>query len=383
LTQGGVPMSEAKILVIDDAPDVREACAQVLAPHGLTVEAASCSEGPRKIESGGYDLVLLDLGSADLIAPIHAHDPEAVCIVLAHRDAAEQAAQLVQQGAFYFVVKPFTAAELWAAAGRGLERRWLSLQVKRLQAVEAEAQRLAQDKARLEEIDKSKMTFIRLVTHELQAPVAAIQNYMQLILDGYVPPEKQRATIEKCMARADEQMAMIADLLELGKLQAVGQPSQPTLVRLDEALRKALEPLQLQADHKRIRLELDVAGEVLTVRGSPDQFKSVWTNLIGNAIKYTPSGGSVEISLRGGKGRVVGEVRDTGIGIPREAQGRLFTEFFRAENAKAQNIRGTGLGLAIVKQIIQGAGGQILVESEVGRGSVFTFVLPAVESPPG
>jgi two-component system phosphate regulon sensor histidine kinase PhoR len=90
----------------------------------------------------------------------------------------------------------------------------------------------------------------------------------------------------------------------------------------------------------------------------------------------------VEISLRGGQGRVVGEVRDTGIGIPREQQGQLFTEFFRAENARAQNIRGTGLGLSIVKRIIEGAGGHILVESEVGRGSVFTFVLPAEEPPP-
>lgn len=177
-------MLEAKILVIDDAPDVREVCAQALLPHGLTVEAAACSEGLRKIESGGYDLVLLDLGSADLVASIHARDPEAVCIILTQRATAELAVKAVQQGAYDFVVKPFTAAELRVAAERGLERRRLSLQVKRLQAVEAEARRLAQDKARLEEIDKSKMAFIRLVTHELQAPVAAIQNYMQLILDG-------------------------------------------------------------------------------------------------------------------------------------------------------------------------------------------------------
>jgi signal transduction histidine kinase len=255
------------------------------------------------------------------------------------------------------------------------------LEVKRLQAVEAEARRLAEDKARLEEIDRAKMQFIRLVTHELQAPVAAIQNYLQLIMDGYVPPDKQRQTIEKCMDRADEQMALIADLLELGKLQAVGPHSAVTRVSLDELLRKALEPLQLQAEHKRLRLSVDIVGEPLTVRGNPDQLKSVWTNLIGNAIKYTPSGGSVEVSLRGGQGRVVGEVKDTGIGIPREQQSQLFTEFFRAENAKKMNLRGTGLGLAIVKQVVQNAGGQILVESEAGRGSTFTFVLLAAETP--
>ncbi len=373
-------MPETKILVTSDEPGVREACQQVLASHGQSVEAVPCAEGLRKIESGGYDLALLDGNSPESIVSILQHDPELVCIILTGSGAVDLAMKAILRGAYDVLVKPFTSDGLWLAVHRGLERRRLSLEVKRLRALEAEVYRLTQDKARLEEIDKAKMAFIRLVTHELQAPVAAIQNYLELILDGYVPPEKQRTTIEKCMARADEQMALIADLLELGKLQAVGRPGPTTLVRLDEVLRKALEPLQLQAEHKRVRLNVDIAGDVLTARGLPDQLRSVWTNLIGNAIKYTPSGGSVEISLRGGKGRVVGEVRDTGIGIPREAQGQLFTEFFRAENAKAQNIRGTGLGLAIVKQIIQGAGGHILVESEVGRGSTFTFILPAVET---
>jgi len=374
-------MSEAKVIVIAEEPGA-QVCAQALASHGLVVETAPRADGLGKIEAGGYGLVVLDLGGADLLSAIHQYDPEIVCIVLADNASVDRAAQAIQQGAFDFLVEPFTADQVWLAVNRGLERRQLLREVKRLQSAEAEAHRLAEDKTRLEEIDKSKTAFIRLVTHELQAPIAAIQNYMQLILDGYVPPEKQRATIEKCMARADEQMALIADLLQLGKLQAVGTPGPAALVRLDEALRKALEPLQLQAEHKRIRLAVDIAGDVLTARGSPDQLKSVWTNLIGNAIKYTPSGGSVEISLRGGQGRVVGEVRDTGIGIPREQQGQLFTEFFRAENARAQNIRGTGLGLSIVKRIIEGAGGHILVESEVGRGSVFTFVLPAEEPPP-
>ena len=374
-------MRDKVLVMVDEAG--AQVCAQALTLHGLVVETATHAQGLGKIESGGYGLALLDIGSADLLPAIHQYDPELVCIILADNAAVDRAAQAVQQGAFDFLVQPLTADQVWLAVNRGLERRQLLREVKRLQSAEAEARRLAEDKTRLEEIDKAKTAFIRLVTHELQAPVAAIQNYLQLILDGYVPPDKQRATIEKCMARADEQMALIADLLQLGKLQAVGVQGPAALVRLDEMLRKALEPLQLQAEHKRIRLAVDVAGDVLTVRGSPDQLQSVWTNLIGNAIKYTPSGGSVEISLRGGQGRVVGEVRDTGIGIPRGQQSQLFTEFFRAENAKAQNIRGTGLGLSIVKRIIEGAGGHILVESEAGRGSVFTFVLPAVEPPPG
>jgi len=364
------------VLVIHDDPAVRSLCEQALAPHGLTVQLASSIDGLRLLESGGYALVLFDVTCAGWLTRLRQRDPEAICLLLADSAQVAQATRAVQQGAYDFVVSPLSAEAVWLAAQRGLEKRRLALELKRLRECEAESRQLAQDKARLEELDRAKTNFIRLVTHELQAPIAAIQNYLQLILDGYVPPDKQRATIEKCMARADEQMALISDLLELGKLQAVGGQGAGR-VPLDEVLRKALDPLQLQADFKRVRLSVDVQGDVLSVRGSPEQFKSVWTNLIGNAIKYTPSGGSVQVILRGGMGRVVGEVKDTGIGIPKEQQSQLFTEFFRADNAKAMNLRGTGLGLAIVKRIVEGAGGQILVESEAGRGSTFTLVLPA------
>jgi signal transduction histidine kinase len=283
----------------------------------------------------------------------------------------------IKLGAYDFLTKPFSVDDLMLAVNQGLERRRLSLDAKRALAAEAEARRLAEDKARLEELDRAKRQFYRLVTHELQAPVAGIQNYLQLILDGYVPPEKLRDVVEKCMARAQEEMDLVADLLELGRLQAADfqQPAAP--VRLSEVLEQVMDALHSQAAQKNLRLNAEVVGEIPPVIGSASQFKSVWTNLIGNAIKYTPSGGAVGVSLRAGNDLVIGEVRDTGLGIPAEDQPRLFTEFFRAGNAKAQNIRGTGLGLAIVKQIVEGAGGKILVESEAGHGSAFTFVLPA------
>jgi len=117
------------------------------------------------------------------------------------------------------------------------------------------------------------------------------------------------------------------------------------------------------------------------VNGSPKLFKSLWENLLGNAIKYTLPGGEVTASLRLKDGQLVGEVRDTGIGIPAEEQGRLFQEFFRAKNAKALSLRGTGLGLVIVKRIVDGAGGSIWFESQEGKGSTFTFSLPPASAP--
>jgi signal transduction histidine kinase len=117
------------------------------------------------------------------------------------------------------------------------------------------------------------------------------------------------------------------------------------------------------------------------VLAGADQLKSVWSNLIGNAIKYTPVGGRVQVSLSHGGDQLVGQVRDTGIGISAEAQARLFTEFFRAENAKAFSRQGTGLGLTIVKRIVEDAGGRIWVESEPGKGTTFTFTLPVARQP--
>ncbi len=374
---------QPKLLVIDDELGIREGVKRALSSQGMRVDTAeNGDEGLRKVQAEGYDLILLDVmmpgtSGVDLIAEIHAHDPETVCIIVTGYATVELAVRAIKLGAYDFLTKPFSVDDLMLAVNQGLERRRLSLDAKRALAAEAEARRLAEDKARLEELDRAKRQFYRLVTHELQAPVAGIQNYLQLILDGYVPPEKLRDVVEKCMARAQEEIDLVADLLELGRLQAVNfqQPAAP--VRLSEILGQVMDALQSQAAQKNLRLNVEVVGEIPPVIGSADRFKSVWTNLIGNAIKYTPSGGTVGVSLRAGNDLVIGEVRDTGIGIPAEDQPRLFTEFFRAGNAKAQNIRGTGLGLAIVKQIVEGASGKILVESEAGRGSTFTFVLPA------
>jgi DNA-binding NtrC family response regulator len=130
-----------------------------------------------------------DISGADLIASIHQRDPEIVCIFVTGYATVELAVRAIKQGAYDFLTKPFSVDDLMLAVNQGLERRRLSLETKRLQAVEAEARRLTEEKARLQEVVRAKLRFIRLVTHELQAPVAAIENYLQLILEGYVPQE--------------------------------------------------------------------------------------------------------------------------------------------------------------------------------------------------
>ncbi len=372
----------ARILVIDDDPDMCEACQRILGRQGLIVElTTSGREGLAKVQSDGYDLVLVDVmmpdvNGIDLLEPIRAHDPEIVCVVITCCSTVDIAVRAIKQGAYDFITKPFTPDDLLLVVRQGLERRQLALEAARLHYIEAEAKHLAEEKSRLEAIDRARTECIRLITHELRAPIAAIQSYLNLILDGCVPPEKVVEVVAKAEARARQQLDLIADLLELSQVKEKPVCSTVPLCDVAEILREVVEELETQAAVKQLQVELSIADDVPPVRILADQLRSIWTNLIGNAIKYTPEGGRVDIVLRREDGWVRGEVRDTGIGIPADAQARLFTEFFRAKNAKAFCPQGTGLGLAIVRNIVEAAGGRITVESQVGQGTTFRVVLP-------
>jgi len=246
-----------------------------------------------------------------------------------------------------------------------------------LERVNAE---LALANRKLIELEDVRAQFTLLTTHELRAPVAAIQSYLKLILEGYVPQPKVRETLEKAERRAMEQLALIADLLELGRIGSADARGLVQPVQIETLLSEQLELLAASARERSITIETHIGENLDAVRANPDQIRSLWNNLISNAIKYNRDGGHVTITLVQGDGRLIGSVADTGIGIPEEAMTRLFSEFFRADNAKAQSRMGTGLGLSIVKEIVERGGGQITVESEIDKGTTFHFWLPVVQA---
>lgn len=378
-------MSVPRILVVDDEAGIREGCKRALTPHGYSIQTAeNGEEGLQLIKSAGYDLALVDvmmpgMNGIDLITLIHEHDPEIVCIIITGYATVELAVTAIKRGAYDFLTKPFTTDDLLLAVNQGLERRRLSLEAKRLQAIETEAQRLAEEKAQLEELDQAKIAFIRLVTHELQAPISAISTYLDLILNDYIPSEKQREYLERAQQRAQEQLKLISDLLEFGRLKEVKTTKKAELVQVDAELRTVISEMEPLAAEKNIKLSVEISDDATTVFMPPDQMKSIWTNLISNAIKFTPSGGMITIQLYKKESTISGSVQDSGIGIPAKAKNMIFTEFFRAQNAKDMNISGTGLGLAIVKQILERVGGEIWFESEINKGTIFTFEVPAAE----
>mgnify|MGYP005834129891 CR=1 FL=1 len=373
-----------RILVIDDEAGIREGIKRGLTPQGYIVETAENGEqGLALFRQNPCDLVLIDvmmpgISGIDLIGEIHRIDPDAVCVIITGYATVEMAVRAIKEGAYDFLTKPFSVDDLLLVVRQGLERRHLSLETRRLQSIEAEARILQEEKARLEELDRAKMQFIRLVTHELQAPIAAIHSYLKLIQEGYVSAEEQKRIIDKCLARAQEQMKLINDLLELGRVQAQLQDGKPEKIDLEEIFHAVVEKIMPQAIEKGLDFRYHIQPGLKVIFANRDHFTSVWMNLIGNAIKYTDRG-FVEVTLRSENGKLISEVRDSGIGIPEADQKNLFQEFFRASNAKKSFRQGTGLGLSIVKRIVEAAGGEIWVESKEGEGSLFGFSVPLAQ----
>jgi signal transduction histidine kinase len=230
----------------------------------------------------------------------------------------------------------------------------------------------------LEIADRAKSEFVQMVTHELRSPLSAVQSMLRILEQGYVGPitSKQQDLIQRSERRISFLLALVKDLLELaaGKMeQFKGERKE---VVLNETITRVAELMQTSADEKRLELKVEIAQEPLVLVGIEDGLERVFVNLVSNAVKYTPAGGSVAVKAWSENDQINVEVSDTGIGIPEEALPRIFNEFYRAKNAKAMEMEGTGLGLAIAKDVVEQHGGQISVKSAVGLGSTFYVTLP-------
>jgi signal transduction histidine kinase len=248
----------------------------------------------------------------------------------------------------------------------------------------------------LKRVDEAKSWFLRKAAHELASPLATIQSITQTFLEGYLGevPARQREMVERIRFRAESLSQIVADLLVLARARAYGAgQAEAQASDLCEVLRETITFFQAAAREKGVALEVEglpsgAAAGAAAVADAPAgassaclviapraDLLSVVTNLVSNAVKYSLPGGRVTVSLaRAGRG-VALAVADQGIGIPAAERDRLFSEFFRASNARAFAGSGTGLGLAIVKSIVERLGGTIDVQSEEGAGTTVRVAL--------
>jgi signal transduction histidine kinase len=233
-------------------------------------------------------------------------------------------------------------------------------------------------KSRLEDSQKERSRFYRLVTHELRAPLAAARTMLVVIADGYVTqPDRQKALVEKVGRRLDAMIEVLNDLLLLAQSRDTTAKADLEEVDLGTLVNNSVEFFRAQANTKEIALSSMIGKNIPPPLATRAGLDCICSNLISNAIKYTVKGGQVAIDLSSNDGQSVQlVVSDTGIGIPQEAREKLFTEFYRAPNARKSGETGTGLGLTITKKLVDEFGGQISFESTEGKGTTFTIILP-------
>jgi signal transduction histidine kinase len=225
--------------------------------------------------------------------------------------------------------------------------------------------------------------FMMKVAHNLRAPLAGMLSILEVVRDGYLGPvnDQQSEYLRRLDRRARTMLALVNELMTLSRNRQRPERESAATTELAVLARRVQRTFQDKAAEKRIRFQVSLPSELPDVRGRLETVEQMLENLVSNAIKYTPAEGSVDVRFSRANGTVRIEVSDTGIGIPAQARPKLFTEFFRAENAKSVEDIGTGLGLAIVKEIAAQLGGRIFVESEEGAGTIFVVHLPIAALP--
>ena len=223
-------------------------------------------------------------------------------------------------------------------------------------------------------MEDTKEEFFASVSHELRSPLTSIREGAHLLRDRVSGPlnDKQRRLVEIIAAGSDRLLGLVNQILEVSRLRAGVLPIQRVNLDLDKIVTRAVEELKPSADHAGVTLERELVGEDFALLGDEPRLLQVVVNLVGNAIRFTKRGGRVVARLVSTGTELEIQVEDTGIGIPPSELPHVFEPYRQAHSDRG----GTGLGLAIVRGVAQAHGGRVTVESQEGKGSRFTVLLP-------
>jgi signal transduction histidine kinase len=241
-------------------------------------------------------------------------------------------------------------------------------------------------KGRLQGVTATMSYFLSIISHELKSPLAAIENYLQIMLDGFAGEltDKQTRMLQRSALRINELRGLINDILDLARMRPEQVQADFVKVDIKEICAEAVEDVRLMAAEKGIQLHVEAPARFRELVGAPRRLRQVFSNLLSNAVKFSPEGSTVTFRMSDEPGRLVVEVIDEGIGIPTGDRPYLFEDFFRG--AAAQDTGGSGLGLAIAKKIVDAHHGAISVESPYAEGkpgSKFTVAIPRALPLPG
>ena len=235
-----------------------------------------------------------------------------------------------------------------------------------------------QDVTEQEKLDKMRKEFVANVSHELRTPLTTIRSYTETLLDGAVEDKEYTVNFLKVINSESERMTrLVKDLLQLSKLDYDKMEWNMKKLNIKNILKDCAQKMEISAKQKNQSITFEADENMPEINGDKDRIEQVFINIISNAIKYTPEGGSIHIRAEVKDTGIEARIKDTGIGIPKEDLPRLFERFYRVDKARSRMMGGTGLGLSIAKNIVEAHKGSIRIESENGKGTEVILNFPA------
>lgn len=226
----------------------------------------------------------------------------------------------------------------------------------------------------LEHVEASRRDLVANVSHELKTPITAIRAHLENLLDGVEQPDPK--TLQVMLTQSERLGRLVEQLLDLSRLESGEVPLDVREMTLEPLVTQVVSEIGVVGHDRGVAVKTELAADLPSVEADRERVHQVLFNLVDNAVRFTPAGGAITIEAHRLNGSVVVRVEDTGTGIPPEALPRLFERFYRVDPARAREGGGTGIGLAIARSVVEAHGGHIKAESELGKGSVFTFDLP-------
>ncbi|RYG37130.1 response regulator [bacterium] len=371
---------EGCILVVDDNADNRDVLARRLAKRGYRVTSVEDGESALSALRGdSFDVVLLDvmmpgIDGVEVLRRIKGDEklrPIPVIMISAH-DELDAVVRCIEIGAADYLSKPFDSTLLYARVGSCLrEKRAHDREVTLRQELE-------QNYGRLQELEKMRDDLTAMIVHDLRTPLTSILSGLQTAQMAGEMDELQDEMIGIAIDGSETLLGMINDLLDVSKLEDGSMNLDLTDVAADALGVKAISQVANLAKMRGVALIDGISRPGIVFKGDDDKLRRTLVNLLGNALKFTPAGGSVELIGRVNGNEIQFSVKDTGEGIPEDSFHKIFEKFGQVESRKAGRKMSTGLGLTFCKMVVESHGGRIWVESQVGVGSTFSFVLPLV-----
>lgn len=380
-----MPPPPLAILLIEDLALIKKMIESQLAdasfPNVLHV-AADLETGLNLLKERDIDVVLLDLGlpdsdGLDTFDKIHGLKPHVPIIVLTANTDRETALEAIRRGAQDFIVKDELSGRMLARVIQyAIERKQRDLEKDRLNA------ELTRKTGELEAMMETQQRFLGMASHDLRNPLTLIMCYLDMYATGGLGELTpiQKKTVPIMQKSCTQMLAMLNDLLDINAIESGKLELRATPTDLKAFLADCVGTNAPIADTKSIRIELSVPDSLPPVEIDVARMTQVLNNLVSNAIKFSHPGSTVTIAAETGRDKARISVRDQGVGIPEDEQGKLFTPFAHLSVRATAGEKSTGLGLSIVRKLVQAHHGNVTVRSVPGKGTTFTVEIPLVQA---